>query len=158
MITDELARQEVVRLLRRPFTPALYKQIRREWIAHSIAEDNRDIPGLMATLAPDCVYEIVGTDYVWQGHDGATRFYTGLLTAFPDVHFDLQGIVIGPQGVWEEAHVTGTHVEDWLDYPATGQGVEFDVLIQFPWNLEAQKFAGERIHVLGLDAALRARA
>jgi hypothetical protein len=28
----------------------------------------------------------------------AARFYTELLGALPDVHFDLQTIVIGPQG------------------------------------------------------------
>ncbi len=28
---------------------------------HSIAEDRRDIDGLVATLAPDCVYELIPT-------------------------------------------------------------------------------------------------
>jgi hypothetical protein len=27
-------------------------------VRHSIAEDRRDVEGLIATLAPDCVYEI----------------------------------------------------------------------------------------------------
>jgi len=31
-----------------------------------------------------------------------------------DIHFDLQSIVIGPQGVCEEARVTGTHKAKWL--------------------------------------------
>ncbi|MGH2543113.1 MAG: ester cyclase [Ardenticatenaceae bacterium] len=137
--------------LRREITPELYKQIRHEWIAHSIAEDSRDIPGLMATLTEDCVYELVQTGDVWHGKEGATRFYTELLTAFPDIHFDLQNIVIGPQGVWEEAHVTGTHRGDWLGNPATGEPVEFDVLIYFPWNSEVEKFSGERVYVFGLD-------
>ena len=30
---------------------------------------------------------------------GEIRFYTELLTAFPDIHFDLDYIVIGPQGL-----------------------------------------------------------
>jgi hypothetical protein len=38
--------------LRRDVTPELYKKIRRLWIEHSIAEDSRDIPGLIATLTP----------------------------------------------------------------------------------------------------------
>lgn len=69
-----------------------------------------------------------------------------MLTAFPDIHFDLQNIVIGPQGVFEEAHVTGTHKAQWLDMPATGERVEFDVVILFPWDSEQQLFAGERIY------------
>jgi predicted ester cyclase len=138
-------------LLRREITPELYQRIRAEWTAHSIAEDARDIPGLMATLTEDCVYEVVQEEAVWRGHEGATRFYTGLLTAFPDIHFDLQQIVIGPQGVWEEAHVTGTHRADWLGHTATGRAVEFEVLIYFPWDEQRQKFRGERVYFFGLE-------
>jgi predicted ester cyclase len=138
-------------LLRREITPELYQRIRAEWTAHSIAEDARDIAGLLATLTEDCVYEVVQEEAVWRGHEGATRFYTGLLAAFPDIHFELQQIVIGPQGVWEEAHVTGTHRGDWLGHTATGRAVEFDVLIFFPWDEQKQKFRGERVYFFGLE-------
>ncbi|MEP7294009.1 MAG: nuclear transport factor 2 family protein, partial [Chloroflexota bacterium] len=80
-------------------TPDIYRQIRRLWIAHSKAEDSRDLPGLIATLSEDCVYEIIPTGQRWEGHEGARTFYLNFLGAFPDVHFDLQDIVIGPQGV-----------------------------------------------------------
>jgi predicted ester cyclase len=143
--------KKVVAEIRREITPQLYRQIRREWIAHSIAEDNRNIPGLIDTLTEDCVYEVVQNGVRWEGHEGAARFYTELLTAFPDIHFDLQNIVIGPQGVWEEAHVNGTHQADWLHYPATGRHIEFDVNIFFPWDTEKQKFKGERVYVFGLE-------
>lgn len=125
--------------------PAEYRAIREEWKRHSIAEDARDIPGLMSTLTPDCVYEVPQVGARWEGHAGATRFYQELLGAFPDVHFELQRIVIGPQGVWEEAQVTGTHEEDWLDVAATGRWVEFTVQIFFPWDPERKKFLGERV-------------
>ena len=95
--------------LRLEISSDLYQQIRDEWTTHSISEDRRDIAGLLSTLTEDCVYEVVQEGASWHGHEGATRFYTELLSAFPDVHFDLRNIVIGPQGVWEEAHVTGTH-------------------------------------------------
>ena len=49
----------------------------------------RDLPGLISTLTPDCVYELVQSGHRWEGHEGAARFYTGLLTAFPDIRFDL---------------------------------------------------------------------
>jgi hypothetical protein len=66
-------------------TTELYGRIRRLWIDHSCAEDARDLEGLIATLAEDCVYEVVPTGQRWQGHDGARRFYTTFLGAFPDV-------------------------------------------------------------------------
>jgi predicted ester cyclase len=132
-------------LLARDVTPDLYREIRERWKAHSIAEDRRDIAGLIATLTPDCVYEVFPDGGRWEGHAGATRFYLELLGAFPDIHFALQAIVIGPQGVCEEARVSGTHKVKWLDREPTGQKVEFRVVIFFPWDPARKKFAGERV-------------
>jgi predicted ester cyclase len=137
---------DVRELLAREVTPELYGAVRALWKAHSIAEDKRDIAGLLATLTPDCVYEVLPDGARWEGHAGATQFYMGLLSAFPDVHFDLQQIVIGPQGVCEEAKVTGTHKGKWLEYEPTGKPVEFRVVIFFPWDVEKQKFKGERVY------------
>ena len=139
---------DVRELLAREVTPELYREIRDLWKAHSIAEDKRDIAGLIATLTPDCVYEVFPDGARWEGHSGATRFYMELLTAFPDIHFDLQTIVIGPQGVCEEARVTGTHKGTWLARAPTGERVTFRVVIFFPWDSKGRKFAGERVFVL----------
>jgi len=139
-------RADVLSLLRRKMDPDEYDAIRRLWMAHSIAEDKRDIPGLMATLTDDCVYTVVNNGVSWHGKEGATRFYQQLLTSFPDIHFDLQQIVIGPQGVYEEAHVAATYQEQWLDLPEpTGQRIEFTVTILFPWDPEQGLFIGERV-------------
>jgi predicted ester cyclase len=124
-----------------------FERIRRLWIRHSIAEDRRDLDGLIATLAPDCVYEMPATGQRWEGHDGARRFYTEFLGAFPDVHFDLTDIVIGPQGVIEVATMTGTHQGTWAGLEPTGRRVELTVVIHFPWDPEARLFAGEKIHL-----------
>ncbi|HXF86681.1 MAG TPA: nuclear transport factor 2 family protein [Anaerolineales bacterium] len=141
----------VLGLLRRRVDPAEYKAIRQLWIEHSLAEDARDIPGLMATLTDDCIYTILNNGVSWHGKEGAAQFYHQLLTAFPDIHFDLQNIVIGPQGVFEEAHVTATYQAQWLDMPPPeGQPIQFDVLILFPWDPQNRLFKGERICFLNL--------
>ena len=132
-------------------TPEEYQAIRRLWIKHSIAEDGRDLQGLIDTLAEDCVYEIVPTGQRWAGHDGARAFYTGFLGAFPDVKFDLTDIVIGPQGVCEEADVSATHAAEWLGAPPTGERLEWKVVIWFPWDQERRLFRGEKVYVSGID-------
>ena len=137
---------DVRELLGRQVTPELYAEVRDLWKKHSIAEDNRDIPGLLSTLTDDCVYEVVGTVETWRGHEGATRFYTQLLTAFPDIKFHLQAIVIGPQGVFEEAKVTATQRGEWLGKPPTGQRADWSVLVFFPWDPHRRKFKGERVY------------
>ena len=144
-VSDQARRQ-----LRQQIDRAEYDKIRELWKRHSIAEENRDLPGLIATLTDDCVYEIPAWKQCWEGHAGATQFYNGLLTAFPDIHFALTEIVIGPQGVCEEALVTATHARDWLGIAATGQRLEFTVVIFFPWDSERALFQGERVHVSGL--------
>ncbi len=63
--------------------------------------------------------------------------------------------MIGPQGVFEEAHVTATHQGKWLNHEATGKQIEFEVIILFPWDSEKQKFSGERVYFFGLDEVLK---
>ena len=143
---EHVEHDAVVELIRRDLEPAEYEEIRELWKKHSIAEDERDLPGLISTLTEDCVYELAQSGHRWEGHDGAARFYMELLTAFPDIHFDLTDIVIGPQGVCEEARVTGTHKEQWLDYPPTGEQLTWRVVIFFPWDREQRKFKGEKVY------------
>ena len=127
-------------------TAELYAKIRRLWIQHSIAEDGRDIAGLLETLASNCVYEVVPTGQRWEGHSGASEFYTTFLKAFPDVKFQLRDIVIGPQGVIEVADMTGTHLGEWSGQPPSGKPVKLVIIIHFPWDAAAQKFAGEKVY------------
>lgn len=127
-------------------TKALYDEVKKLWIKHSKAEDGRDLDGLIATLAEDCVYEIIPTGQRWVGHEGAREFYTSFLTAFPNVRFDLQDIVIGPQGVIEVTQMTGTHRGAWAGLEPTRKKISIPIVIHFPWNAEAGKFAGEKIY------------
>jgi hypothetical protein len=131
--------------LGRGFDPAELRRIKRLWVRHSIAEDRRDIDGLVATLASDCVYEIVPTGQRWEGHAGARAFYEALFAAFPDNAFALSDIVVGPQGVFEVATLTGTNLGPWAGAEATGLPVALQVLILFPWDPAAERFSGERI-------------
>lgn len=131
--------------LRRPIDEEEYRAIRELWKEHSIAEDARDLDGLIGTLTEDCVYELVDSGHRWEGHDGARAFYTEFLGAFPDVSFFLQDIVIGPQGVIEIARVSGTQEEDFADREATGEKEEWSVVIVFPWDPERRLFTGERV-------------
>jgi predicted ester cyclase len=137
-------------LIRLEPTPEEYGAVRELWKRHSVAEDNRDLPGLLGTLTDDCIYELVQTGHRWEGHEGAAQFYTGLLGSFPDIHFDLTNIVIGPQGVCEEANVTGTHKAEWLGIPPTGEHLAWQVTIFFPWDREQRLFSGERVYTAGL--------
>ncbi len=143
-------REDIRELIHRDPVPEEHDAIRELWKRHSIAEDNRDLPGLLSTLTEDCVYELVQTGHRWEGHEGAARFYAGLLGGFPDIDFQLTNIVIGPQGVCEEADVTGTFENAWLGVPPTGERLAWQVTIFFPWDREQRLFSGERVYTAGL--------
>ena len=130
-----------------PTDPATHRAIRRLWQRHSIAEDRRDIDGLIATLAPDCIYEIVGAGLRWEGHAGARAFYTELFAAFPDNRFALADVVIGPQGVFEAVVLEATHVGAFAGLEPSGRRVRLELAILFPWNPAAQRFSGEQIFI-----------
>lgn len=148
------------RKLGRRFDPAELRAIKRLWIEHSIAEDKRDIEGLVETITPDGVYELVPTGQFWHGHDGVRTWYTELFAAFPDNHFDLVDIVVGPQGVFEVARLLATNTGPWGGARPSGLPVDMEVLILFPWDPVARLFSGERIWFDSgaVDAALRGRA
>ena len=124
--------------LARRFDSQELRAIKRLWVRHSIAEDRRDIDGLLATLADECEYEIVPTGQHWHGLDGVRAFYSELFAAFPDNRFELTEIVVGPQGVFEAARLTGTNLGPWAGVPASGLPVDLEVLIYFPWDPATQ--------------------
>ena len=140
------AKDAAVELMRRDVDVGEYDEIRELWKRHSLAEDARDLSGLISTLTTDCVYEVPQFGARWEGHDGAARFYGELLTAFPDIHFALSDIVIGPQGVAEEATVTATHAARWLEFEPTGERLTWRNVIFFPWDAEQRKFKGEKVY------------
>ena len=130
-----------------PASPELHRRIRRLWQRHSIAEDRRDIDGLLATLSPDCVYELAATGERWESHAGARRFYESLFAAFPDNTFALTDIVIGPQGVFEAVVLEATHVGAFAGFGPTGRHVRLELAILFRWDPGSRRLGGEQIFI-----------
>jgi predicted ester cyclase len=146
-VNPEEGQESIKARLAWPADAAELRRIRRLWQRHSIAEDRRDIDGLIATLAPDCIYEIVGSGLRWAGHDGARAFYTELFAAFPDNRFSLTDIVIGPQGVFEAVALEATHEGAFAGFAPTGRRLRLELAILFPWDRAAGLFAGEQIFI-----------
>ncbi len=126
-------------------TPETYEAIRRLWITHAKAELAHDVEGLIGTLTPDCVYELVGTGERWEGHEGARTFYRDFFEAFPDSDIRATDLVIGPQGVGLVAEMRATHLGRWRGAEPTGKPIRLQFIVHFPWDEATGKFAGERI-------------
>ena len=66
--------EDIRDLIKREASGEEQNEIRELWKRHSIAEDERDLPGLISTLTPDCVYELAqsaGQLEYWPGVRGA---------------------------------------------------------------------------------------
>ncbi|NDD26775.1 MAG: hypothetical protein EB084_00705 [Proteobacteria bacterium] len=100
-------------------SPALHEQIRSAWARHSRALESRDLDAVLATVSPDCAYEIVPIGQRWEGHAGARAFY----------------------GEMFEATSKGW----WGGMPPTGRVIELKLIVYFPWDAVAERFAGERV-------------
>src|SRR3954453_11894589 len=146
-----MADPTVLEVYPRGGTPELYRDVRELYKKHSLAEDAGDLEGLISTLTPDCVYELVQTGHRWEGHDAAPPFYTELLPASPDIQSNPTDLVIGPQGVCEEANVSATQQAPWLGVPPVEGRLGGKGLIWFPWDLEQRRFRGEKVYTFGFE-------
>ena len=46
--------------------------------------------------------------------------------------------------------MTATHRAPWLGVEPTGEHLEWDVIIWFPWDEERRLFRGEKVYVSGI--------
>ena len=120
-------------------------QIRRLWQKHVLAENRRDIPGLLATLCENPTYIFMATGRRWEGRDQVAGFYRDLFEAMPDASFDLVNQYVSAEGVVEESVLKGTHSGQELGgFKPRGGKVALPLTIVFP--LQGDKFWGERMY------------
>jgi len=105
----------------------------------------------------DCITEVPPSrwrvdDYYDPDPAARDKVYCKRGGFLPDIDFNLTHIVIGPQGVCEEAVATGTHQTTWLDREPTGDRVTWRVVIFFPWDADAKLFTGERVYTFFPDS------
>ena len=115
--------------------------------AHIEAENAHNMPGTLATLHEECVFEAVATGQVFHGRAGADAYYRQWWDAF-DLMFAREG---EDRGYWTEdgigigeGHFRGKHIGNFLGIPATGRPVafRFTVFVTFRDGL----MAGERFY------------
>ena len=114
------------------------------WVRHSIAEDQRDIDGLVATLADDCVYEIVGTGQRWDGH-AARALLRGAVRRVPRQRVRAErdrhraaGRLRGGDPDRDEPRAMGRRRSERASRSPSRS------LILFPWDTATERLAGRR--------------
>ncbi len=119
-------------------------QNRRLWQRHVLAENRRNIEGLLDTLCDEPVYTLMATGEEHRGKEAVAAFYSGLFTALPDAAFDLINVYVSEAGVVEESVLRGTHRGEWMGVAPTGRPVRLPMTIVFP--MAAGRILGERLY------------
>ncbi len=131
---------------------SLLHENRRLWQRHVLAENRRNIAGLLETLCDDPIYKIMATSATFKGPDRVTEFYEGLFEGVPDATFELINAFVGEEGVVEESILRGTQRGILFGVPPTGREIALPLTIVFP-ILQGQ-IMGERLY---FDLATLAR-
>ena len=119
-------------------------QNRRLWQKHVLAENRRNIDGLLDTLNDEPVYKIMATGEAYRGRDAVATFYRGLFEGVPDATFELINAFVGEEGVVEESVLKGTHQGKLFGLEPTGRAFALPLTIIFPMN--GGQILGERLY------------
>ncbi len=88
-----------------------------------------DISAADTAFATDCVVHITGVAEPIHGVRAWKEFMSGMLQAFPDLHFTIEDQVVQGDRAAFRWRGTGTHTGPLGAAPATGKKVEVDGLI-----------------------------
>jgi hypothetical protein len=138
-------------------TPAEYDAIRHAWLTHVQAEEvlfkpfteegfRAQMEIMLSVFTGDCVMELAQTGERWQGHKRAAEFYRLFLSAFAEMEWVPQAIVIGPQGVLDVVNMTGLLLHPFAGLTRIGEPVHLQWVIFWPWVKAEGKFKGEIIY------------
>ena len=91
------------------------REIFAAWNAH-------DVEGFVKRLDTKTTWESDAFPAPFSGHEGARQFFKVYLTAFPDLHLDIQQMLAaGDSQVVVRWRSRGTHLGPLGDIPATGR-------------------------------------
>jgi predicted ester cyclase len=88
-----------------------------------------DVSAADGAFAPDCVVHITGVPAPFHGVGAWKEFMSGMLLAFPDLHFTIEDQLVQGDRAAFRWHATGTHTGPLGAAPPTGKSVALDGLI-----------------------------
>ena len=88
-----------------------------------------DVSAADGAFAPDCVVHMTGVPAPFHGVGAWKEFVSGMLLAFPDLHFTIEDQLVQGDRAAFRWHATGTHTGPLGAAPPTGKSVALDGLI-----------------------------
>jgi steroid delta-isomerase-like uncharacterized protein len=104
-----------------------------------------DIPGVLSFYDPEIVWTNVAMEEVYRGHSGVGEYLERMLTAFPDLHFEVSHKIPRGDRVAERWVIRGTHLGPYMGIPATGKRAEIHGMSIV--RLRDGYFLSDRFHI-----------
>ncbi|MDQ3549875.1 MAG: ester cyclase [Chloroflexota bacterium] len=86
--------------------------------------NTQDVEGILAYYDEDIRWTNVALEEVYAGKDEVRAFINRLLTAFPDLSFEVTEKFARDDNISERWYIRGTHQGPFMGIPATGKRVE----------------------------------
>jgi steroid delta-isomerase-like uncharacterized protein len=117
---------------------------RREDIVmrHAEAENRHDVEATIATFHRPR-YEVNGQPS--DGESAVRELLRGLMSAFPDMHVEVDRLRHAEDAVLGESLITGTHDGDWAGIPPTGRRIAVPVAGTF--EFDGDKLLCEKVYM-----------
>lgn len=94
----------------------IVREIFAAWNAH-------DVEAFVKRLDPKTTWESDAFPATFSGHEGARQFFKIYVTAFPDLHLDIEQILAADSYVVVRWRSTGSHLGPLAEVPPTGRKV-----------------------------------
>jgi steroid delta-isomerase-like uncharacterized protein len=106
-----------------------HKAVIRRFIDEAINQGNLSV--LDELVHPDYVFRSPGQELL--GAEALKAFFAGFRSAFPDLHLNIDELVVEGDKAVSSFTLTGTHEDEFMGIPATGNSINISgmVLSQF---------------------------
>lgn len=124
--------------------PSTQRELREATVlAHVSAENGGDVAGTIASFHRPR-YHILPMGAVSEGEEAVRQLVTGLLTSFPDFHFEIVKLHHADDAVIAEGVMTGTHKADFAGLPAHGRQMQTPLVCIF--DFEGDRLMNESVY------------
>jgi steroid delta-isomerase-like uncharacterized protein len=125
---------------------------------HVLAETAFDMPGTLATLTADCVFEDVATGESFHGHEGVRVYYSQWWSAFGNVPAHSKLYVPAHDKLIVETRFVGTHRGAYGGIAPSGHAIDLPVAIFVSFRdglMSGERFYYDRATLLSQISAAK---
>ena len=126
-----------------PSAASLSERRHETVMKHVAAENAGDVDGTIASFDRPR-YNVIAMGSISEGEASVRTLLSGLLTAFPDFHFEVGRVLHADEAIVVEGVMEGTQRADWAGIPARGNRMAVPAACIF--DFEGERLVNETVY------------